>query len=71
MNYEQFLEKKRHSIGDFGFKANYIPDMAFDFQTYTIEKAVKKGRIAVFLDNGLGKTLVQLSIAKNIVNHTN
>jgi len=71
MNYEQFLENKRHSIGDFGFKANYIPDMAFDFQTYTIEKAVKKGRIAVFLDTGLGKTLVQLSIAKNIVNHTN
>lgn len=70
-DYEKFLETKRHSIGNFGFKANYIPDIAFDFQKHVIEKAVEKGRIAVFLDTGLGKTLVQLSIAKNIVNHTN
>lgn len=70
-DYEKFLESKRHSIGNFGFKANYIPEIAFDFQKYVIEKAVAKGRVAVFLDTGLGKTLVQLSIAKNIVNHTN
>lgn len=71
MNYEQFLQNKRHSIGEFGFEANYIPDMAFDFQRHVIEKSVRKGRIAVFLDTGLGKTLVQLSIAHNVVNHTN
>lgn len=71
MKYEEFLESKRHSIGEFGFDANFIPDIAFDFQKYVIEKAVKKGRIAVFLDTGLGKTLVQLSIAQNVVNHTN
>jgi len=70
-SYLEFLENKKHSIGNFGFKANYIPDIAFDFQKYVIEKAVNKGRTAVFLDTGLGKTLVQLSIAKNIVNHTN
>ena len=70
-DYQKFLEAKRHSIGNFGFKANYIPDIAFDFQKFIIEKAVEKGRIAVFLDTGLGKTLMQLSIAKNVVNHTN
>ena len=69
--YEKFLETKRHSIGNYGFKANYIPDIAFDFQKHVIEKATLKGRSAVFLDTGLGKTLVQLSLAKNIVNHTN
>jgi hypothetical protein len=69
--YEKFLESKRHSIGNFGFEANYIPDIAFDFQKFVIEKAILKGRSAVFLDTGLGKTLVQLSLAKNIVNHTN
>lgn len=69
--YEKFLENKRHSIGNFGFKANYIPDIAFDFQKHVIEKAVEKGRVGVFLDTGLGKTLVQLAIAKNVVNHTN
>jgi SNF2 family DNA or RNA helicase len=69
--YQKFLEQKRHSIGNFGFEANYIPEIAFDFQKYVIEKAILKGRSAVFLDTGLGKTLVQLSLAKNIVNHTN
>jgi superfamily II DNA or RNA helicase len=70
-DYLKFIENKKHSIGNFGFKANYIPDIAFDFQKYVIEKAIEKGRSAVFLDTGLGKTLVQLSLAQNIVNHTN
>lgn len=71
MNYKEFLENKKHSIGNFGFEANYIPNIAFDFQKYIIEKAVKKGRIAIFADTGLGKTLIQLAIAKNVINHTN
>jgi hypothetical protein len=70
-NYLEFLEKKKHSIGDFGFEANYVPKIAFDFQKFIIEKAVKKGRMAIFADTGLGKTLIQLSIAKNIIEHTN
>lgn len=69
--YLNFLEKKKHSLGNFGFDANYIPDIAFDFQKSIIEKSILKGRIAVFADTGLGKTLIQLSIAKNIINHTN
>jgi len=71
MEYLDFINNKKHSIGDFGFSANFIPDCAFDFQKFVIEKAIRKGRTALFLDTGLGKTLVQLSIAKNIVNHTN
>jgi hypothetical protein len=71
MDYQEFLESKKHSIGNFGFDANYIPNIAFDFQKAIIEKAVKKGRMAIFADTGLGKTLMQVSIAKNIVNHTN
>ena len=69
--YYEFLEKKKHSIGNFGFKANYIPDIAFDFQEFIINKSIEKGRIGVFADTGLGKTLIQISIAKNIINHTN
>jgi hypothetical protein len=71
MDYQEFLERKRHSIGNFGFECNYLPDIAFDFQRAIIERAVNKGRIAIFADTGLGKTLIQLSIAKNIINHTN
>jgi hypothetical protein len=69
--YEEFLDSKRHTIGEFGFEPNFIPDIAFDFQKHIIEKSIKKGRIANFVDTGLGKTLIQLSIAKNIIQHTN
>lgn len=71
MKYSEFIQNKKHSIGNFGFEPNYIPDMAFDFQKFIIEKAVRKGRTAIFADTGLGKTLIQLSIAKNIIQHTN
>jgi hypothetical protein len=71
MDYQEFLEKKKHLLGSFGFEPNYVPDCAFDFQKAIIEKAVRKGRMAIFADTGLGKTLIQLSIAQNIVNHTN
>ena len=70
MNYLEFLENKKHTIGEFGFKANYIPEIAFDFQKAIIEKAVSKGRMAIFADTGLGKTLIQVAIAQNIVNKT-
>lgn len=69
--YLEFLEQKRHSIGDQGFEAKYYPEKAFDFQRHIIQKAVRKGRMAVFADTGLGKTLIQLSIAQNIVQKTN
>jgi hypothetical protein len=71
MEYQTFIQSKKHLIGEFGFEPNYFPDIAFDFQKHIIEKAVKKGRMAVFADTGLGKTLIQLSIAKNIIEHTN
>jgi len=69
--YQKFIENKKHLLGSFGFEPNYIPDIAFDFQRFIIEKAIRKGRTAIFADTGLGKTLIQLSIAKNIINHTN
>lgn len=40
-DYLKFLEQKRHSIGNFGFKANFIPDMAFDFQAHVIDRLVE------------------------------
>jgi len=71
MTYEEFIAQKKHSYGEFGFNPKYIPDIAFDFQKHVIEKAIRKGRVACFLDTGLGKTLIQLSIANNIILHTN
>lgn len=71
MDYQKFIETKKHLSGEYGFNPKFMPDIAFDFQQHIIEKAVQKGRIAVFADTGLGKTLIQLSIAYNVALHTN
>lgn len=71
MDYEEFIRSKSHKLTDGGFEPIFVPKMAFDFQKYVIEKSCKRGRNANFLDTGLGKTLIQLSIAQNIVLKTN
>ena len=71
MEYEDFLASKRHTLGSHGFDPSWMPPGAFDFQQAIIEKAVKKGRIGVFADTGLGKTLIQIAIAENVIRHTN
>lgn len=43
----------------------------FDFQKYVAEYAIKKGRCAVFLDTGLGKTIIELVTATNYMRHSN
>lgn len=70
-DYEKFIESKKHTSGNFGFNAIWFPDMAFDFQKHIIDKAIQKGRIGIFADTGLGKTLMLLSIAQNIILKTN
>lgn len=67
MDYYNFLENKKHTLGDSGFFPNWIPDSAFDFQREIISRAVQKGRMGIFADTGLGKTLIQLAIAQNVV----
>jgi len=71
MTYQEFLESKKHNSIDYGIKPNFIPDGMFDYQKYVTEYAIKKGRCAVFLDTGLGKTIIELTIAKNYIHHTN
>jgi hypothetical protein len=71
MKYHDFIKQKKHTLGSSGFKYNWMPEAAFDFQQSIIEKSVLKGRMGVFADTGLGKTLIQLAIAHNIVRHTN
>lgn len=71
MNYQEFLERKQHSNINYGIDAKFIPDSMFDYQKYVTELSIKKGRCAVFLDTGLGKTLIELTIAKNYIQETN
>lgn len=71
MNYAEFLRNKTHSTNSYGFEPIWLPDSAFDFQKHIITKAVQKGRIGMFADTGLGKTLLQVVIAENIIRKTN
>ena len=71
MNYTEFLKNKAQLTGEFGFDPLYIPDKAFDFQKHIIEWGIKKGRGAIFADTGLGKTLMQIALAQNVVEKTN
>lgn len=70
-SYQEFLASKRHSLGDHGFEPDWFPSHAFDFQRHIIDKAVRKGRVGLFADTGLGKTMMQLSFAYNVVRKTN
>ena len=71
MNYTDFLESKKHSSQNYGIDVNFLPDKMFDFQKYVSEYAIKKGRCAVFLDTGLGKTIIELTVAKNYITEFN
>lgn len=69
--YSEFIDRKRQSIGDSGIEPCWIPPTAFDFQAHIIERALRKGRVGIFLDTGLGKTMIQLAVAENIIRTTN
>lgn len=69
--YQEFIESKKHISQDFGINYNYMPSAMFDYQKYVADYAIRKGRCAVFLDTGLGKTIIELTIASNYVRHTN
>lgn len=71
MEYIDFLKTKQHKKIECGVKPNYMIDTMFDFQKYIVEYAVKKGRCAIFLDTGLGKTIIELVIARNFNISTN
>ena len=71
MSYEDFLRKKAQSDEYMGFESIFMPDVAFDFQKYLIDWSVRKGRAANFDDCGLGKTLMQLATAENVVRKKN
>lgn len=70
-DYAEFIRRKKHSTGNFGFDPVWMPDSAFDFQERIISKAIRKGRIGMFADTGLGKTLMQIAIGENIIRKTN
>lgn len=71
MDYLEFLKTKKHTSVDHGIRCEYYPSGMFDYQKHVADYAIKKGRCAVFLDTGLGKTIIELTVAYNYARHTN
>jgi len=69
--YQSFIANKTHLAPKSGFKPLWIPDFLFDFQKYLVEWSIERGRSANFADCGLGKSLMELVWAENVVRHTN
>jgi DNA modification methylase len=73
MNYNQFLETKQKTQIQSGFKIDQslLNNKLFPFQKFIVLRALKAGKYAIFADCGLGKTLMQLSWAEQVVKKTN
>lgn len=72
MEYKDFLNTKRTKAIDYGLiinKDNINPKL-FEWQKDIVVWAAKKGRCAVFLDTGLGKTFIQLEWARMLNENT-
>lgn len=69
--YRDFVLSKSQLDGHHGFEATFLHPKLYDFQAHLVQWAVRQGRAAVFADCGLGKTLMQLTWAQNIVRHAN
>lgn len=72
MDYQSFLHsKKRRFTGDgFACDLGTLPAAMFEWQRKIVAWACTKGRCALWADTGLGKTLMQLAWADQVVRHT-
>ena len=69
-DYTLLLSHKSVVSDQAGFNQSFLPDCLFPFQKALVEWAILKGRAAIFADCGLGKTLLELVWAQNVVNQT-
>jgi DNA modification methylase/superfamily II DNA or RNA helicase len=72
MNYTEFLQSKVKNIADAGFSisSKQLNKNLFDFEKYIVCEALRKGRYAIFANTGMGKTIMQLEWAYQVVKHT-
>lgn len=70
MEYDEFVKNKRRLEVATGHNPESLNPNLFDFQEAIVRWAVRRGRAAIFADTGLGKTLMQLSWADEVVRHT-
>ncbi|MCE3278063.1 MAG: hypothetical protein K0S44_254 [Bacteroidetes bacterium] len=72
-DYKSFLEGKIVVAEDFGFEITpeHLTEMLLPHQKDIVTWCLKGGRRAIFASFGLGKTIMQLEIAKQCIRETN
>ena len=68
--YENFIKSKQRADIASGFDCDVQIGPMFDFQAACVKWALKRGRAALFLDTGLGKTLCQTTWAQKVCEYT-
>lgn len=73
MQYDEFIRTKqqKHIQSGFDVARNDLNEHLFEFQKFIVERALSRGKYAIFADCGLGKTLMQLEWARQVYKHTN
>lgn len=72
MTYREFLERKILSVANSGFTVDKdsLPTICFPHQKDIVTWALAGGQRAIFCSFGLGKSLMQLLIAREVQRHT-
>ncbi|GHU77838.1 DEAD/DEAH box helicase [Clostridia bacterium] len=72
MLYQDFLASKKHAFVNSGFKAevNELNPLMFEWQKYVTRWAIQKGKAALFLECGAGKSICQLEWGSQVSRQT-
>lgn len=68
--YRVFLASKDSAAKAVGFEPTVINPKLFGFQSHVVSWCLRRGRSAIFLDCGLGKSAIELQWATSVVEHT-
>lgn len=69
-SYADFIKSKQIADIPTGFDCDIPVDPLFDYQAACVKWALKRGRAALFVDTGLGKTAMQCTFAQKVHEHT-
>jgi hypothetical protein len=67
--YRQFIDGKHYKAVAAGFPHQCAHEWLFDYQRSCVEWACQRGKAALFLDTGLGKTNCELAWAQAVESH--
>lgn len=69
-DYTKFIASKMHAGADDGFRPLWLPDYLMPFQSALADWSIRKGRGALLADCGLGKSVMSLVWAENVVQYS-